>query len=79
MSSRGAAGDAAISLLIHGELNFGDGPIGLDKLEELDRLGIQKLLRLQLLENLEEEVLILDIRGKVILKEEYQLMDVEQA
>ncbi len=51
----------------------------MNKLKELDRLGIQELLGLELLENLEEEVLILDIRGKVILKKKYQLMDIEKA
>jgi hypothetical protein len=50
-SLRGAAGDEAISLLIHGELNFGEGFIGLDEIEELDSLGIEEFPGLQLPED----------------------------
>ncbi len=64
-------------LLIHSELNFGEWFIGLNEIKELDSLWIQKLLRLQLPEDLEEEVLVLDIRSKVVFQKKYQLVDVE--
>lgn len=49
----------------------------MDEIEELDSLRIQKLLRLELTENLGEEVFVLNLRGKVIFKKEYQLVDVK--